>query len=278
MISKDELTKLLTGKFIVVEGLEGAGKSTAVENLRKWLVDSTDLNVVIVREPGGTPISEEIRNIIKTDRKNDGLSSKSELFLIYAARVQLVEKVIKPSLDRGDVVIADRFELSTYAYQGGGRGVPFANIKSCSDMALGGFSPDYCFYLDIDPIKGLDRVRERGELDRIEKEDIAFFKRVRRFYYEYIKHGGHKYFQIDASKSPEEILKIVKESLVEPTHDKVLETFSEILKHHYHVPKNKTRIMAETIDYIVKSVSSTSSFEITIDEEDGTKCRRVFCV
>lgn len=165
------------GRFFVIEGLEGAGKTTAIETIALYL-QSRVQNVILVREPGTTPLGESLRRLIK-ETATDSMTDCSELLLMYAARVQLLEQVIYPALTRGDWVLSDRFELSSYAYQGGGRGIPKADIDALSQLCLHGFKPDWTFFLDIPPAMGLARVKERGTLDRIEVQPLAFFKRIR---------------------------------------------------------------------------------------------------
>ncbi len=171
-------------KYIVIEGLEGSGKTTArnlvVETLKSLGV--TDL--VFTREPGGTPLAEKLRSLV-LDLKAVGdevINEKAELLMFYAARVQLVETVIKPALTRGAWVIGDRHDLSTQAYQGGGRGIDAGLLKSLRDAVLGDFHPDLTLYLDVTPEVGLKRARARGELDRIEQESLDFFNRTRARY------------------------------------------------------------------------------------------------
>ncbi|KAA9001206.1 dTMP kinase [Affinibrenneria salicis] len=172
----------MNGKFIVIEGLEGAGKTSArsavVETLRAGGIDE----VVFTREPGGTPLAEKLRDLIKQGAGEEKVTDKAELLMLYAARVQLVENVIKPALARGQWVVGDRHDLSSQAYQGGGRGLDRQLLLSLRDTVLGDFRPDLTLYLDLPPAIGLQRARARGELDRIEQESMAFFDRTRARY------------------------------------------------------------------------------------------------
>ncbi|QDX29715.1 dTMP kinase [Dickeya poaceiphila] len=172
----------MNSKFIVIEGLEGAGKTSAhtvvVETLRASGID----DVIFTREPGGTPLAEKLRELIKQGVANEKLTDKAELLMLYAARVQLVENVIRPALARGAWVVGDRHDLSSQAYQGGGRGIDPHLMTSLRDTVLGDFRPDLTLYLDIPPELGLKRARQRGELDRIEQESLAFFERTRARY------------------------------------------------------------------------------------------------
>ena len=179
------------GRFIVVEGGEGAGKSTMAAEIVAYLRERgvSDDAIVRTREPGGTPIAEDIRKILKDIRKDDCLCPEAELLLMYAARVQLVKTVIMPALEAGKYVVGDRHDLSTLAYQGGGRGISRELIRSIRDAVLGDFYPDLTILMDIPPEKGLLRAGKRGELDRFEQEDRDFFERVRKvFLDEYEQH------------------------------------------------------------------------------------------
>lgn len=171
----------MTAQFIVIEGLEGAGKSTAVRHVEAWLREHGITQIEKTREPGGTPLAERMRAIVK-EIHDEPLTIQAELLLMYAARVQLVETRIKPALSQGIWVIGDRHDLSSLAYQGGGRGIDEALIRQIKHAVLGDFAPDLTLYLDIDPAIGLARARARGELDRIELEQQAFFERTRERY------------------------------------------------------------------------------------------------
>ncbi len=171
----------MSAKFIVIEGLEGAGKSTAVRHVEAWLRQQGITQIEKTREPGGTPLAERMRAIVK-EIHDEPLTIQAELLLMYAARVQLVETRIKPALQQGIWVIGDRHDLSSLAYQGGGRGIDEQLIRQIKQAVLGDFTPDLTLYLDIDPAIGLARARARGELDRIELEQQAFFERTRARY------------------------------------------------------------------------------------------------
>jgi len=168
------------GKFIVIEGLEGAGKSSAIASVVAHL-NAKGIVTQTVREPGGTPLAEAIRELVKQDWE-ERLTAETELLLMYASRAQLVENVIKPALKQGKWVIADRHDLSSRAYQGGGRQLGDEKLTTLRQLVLGSFVPDLTLLLDVDPKQGLQRARERGELDRIEQEDLAFFERTRERY------------------------------------------------------------------------------------------------
>jgi dTMP kinase len=170
------------GKFVVIEGLEGAGKSTAISTVHAVLNDFGLTNIVSTREPGGTPLAEKMRALVKEEHPNEKIQDITELLLMYGARVQLVETVIKPALESGHWVVGDRHDLSSQAYQGGGRQIPAQTMQALKQISLGDFTPDFTLYMDIDPKLGLARARGRGDLDRIEKMDISFFERARERY------------------------------------------------------------------------------------------------
>ena len=176
----------MVGKFIVIEGLEGAGKSTAhqcvVDALKELGID----DVVFTREPGGTPLAEKLRHLIKHETE-EPVTDKAELLMLYAARIQLVENVIKPALAQGKWVVGDRHDMSSQAYQGGGRQLDQRLLQSLKETILGDFEPDLTLYLDIDPAVGLARARGRGELDRIEQQNLDFFHRTRARYLALVK-------------------------------------------------------------------------------------------
>ncbi|MGI8465456.1 dTMP kinase [Pectobacterium punjabense] len=190
----------MNSKFIVIEGLEGAGKTTArnivVDTLRSHGVKE----VVFTREPGGTPLAEKLRGLIKQGIADEKVTDKAEVLMLYAARVQLVDNVIKPALADGKWVIGDRHDLSSQAYQGGGRGIDQQLLRSLRDTVLGDFRPDLTLYLDLPPAIGLQRARQRGELDRIEQESLAFFDRTRSRYQE-LAAEDDSILTIDASQS-----------------------------------------------------------------------------
>ncbi len=190
-------------KFIVIEGLEGAGKSTAVRYVEEWLLAQGITAIEKTREPGGTPLAEKMRAIVK-EIHEEKLTIQAELLLMYAARVQLVENKIKPALQQGVWVIGDRHDLSSQAYQGGGRGIDAQLITQIKQAVLADFKPDLTLYLDIDPSLGLQRARQRGELDRIELEAVAFFERTRHRYLELAAQDPTIHI-VDASQHPDQV-------------------------------------------------------------------------
>ncbi|RCE56356.1 dTMP kinase [Proteus mirabilis] len=191
-------------KFIVIEGLEGAGKTSAIQTVVDTLKQQGITDLAFTREPGGTPLAEKLRELIKQGIEGEKVTDKAELLMLYAARVQLVENVIKPALAQGKWVIGDRHDLSSQAYQGGGRGIDKALMKSLRDTVLADFKPDLTLYLDLDPAVGLARARARGELDRIEKESMDFFYRTRERYQALAKEDA-SIITIDASQDIDKV-------------------------------------------------------------------------
>ncbi|NJI08468.1 MULTISPECIES: dTMP kinase [Aeromonas] len=190
-------------KFIVIEGLEGAGKSSAVRYVTDYLQRHGINRIECTREPGGTPLAERMRAIVK-EVHDERLTIEAELLLMYASRVQLVETRIKPALADGVWVVGDRHDLSSQAYQGGGRGIDAQLIGAIKQAVLGNFKPDLTLYLDIDPALGLQRARHRGELDRIELEQLSFFERTRTRYLE-LAAQDDSIVVIDAAQTPEQV-------------------------------------------------------------------------
>lgn len=190
----------MTGKFIVIEGLEGAGKTTARQVIVDTLHENGITDLIYTREPGGTPLAEKLRTLIKDGIDGETVTDKAEVLMLYAARIQLVDNVIKPALARGQWVIGDRHDLSSQAYQGGGRGIDRKLMQSLRDTVLGDFYPDFTLYLDLPPETGLSRARSRGDLDRIEQESLDFFRRTRARYLE-LAESDPRIVTVDASQS-----------------------------------------------------------------------------
>ncbi|WP_288741338.1 dTMP kinase [uncultured Rheinheimera sp.] len=190
------------GRFIVVEGLEGAGKTSAIHTIQQWL-NEHQIPFISTREPGGTPLAEQIRTLVK-QVQDEKVAPETELLLMYASRVQLVKTVIQPALQQGIWVLGDRHDLSSRAYQGGGRQLDESLINSIRQVVLGDLTPDLTLYLDIDPAIGLQRAQARGELDRIEQEQLAFFQRTRAKYLQ-IAATEPNIVTIDASQSMEQV-------------------------------------------------------------------------
>jgi len=193
----------MPGKFITVEGIEGVGKTTNMEFIRRQLRAAGKL-VVVSREPGGTPLGEAIRALL-LDPEYTGMDSTCELQLMFAARAEHLAKVIRPALERGEWVLCDRFTDATYAYQGGGRGIDAGKIAALEGLVQGDFRPDLTLLLDVPVEVGLGRANHRGALDRFEQEEVAFFSRVRAAYLELAARHSDRYRVIDASKPLDEV-------------------------------------------------------------------------
>ncbi|MBT43104.1 MAG: dTMP kinase [Idiomarina sp.] len=202
----------MNGKFIVIEGLEGAGKSTAIASIVSHL-QAKGIRAETVREPGGTPMAEALRDLVKKQWQEQ-VSAMTELLLMYASRVQLVDNVIKPALDEGRWVIGDRHDLSSQAYQGGGRQLGSEKLQQLKQLTLGEFKPDLTLYLDIDAEAGLERAKGRGELDRIEQEDLAFFERTRARYQQLVA-ADPSIVAIDASQPMQQVHKDILRAIEE---------------------------------------------------------------
>ncbi|RYZ82766.1 MAG: dTMP kinase [Moraxellaceae bacterium] len=206
------------GKFLTIEGTEGVGKSTNLAFVRDWLL-AHGREVVVTREPGGTPLAEEIRNLLLCKR-DEAVDETAELLLVFAARAQHLAGVIKPALARGAWVLSDRFTDATYAYQGGGRGLNKSTITMLEQLVQNELRPDLTLILDIDVELGLERARQRGELDRFESETVDFFKRVRGAYQARALATPANYAVIDASQELVLVQRDIVKVLEEITSDK----------------------------------------------------------
>ncbi|AFP85191.1 dTMP kinase [secondary endosymbiont of Ctenarytaina eucalypti] len=204
----------MNSKFIVIEGLEGAGKSSAIGAVVDVLRQQGIRDVVLTREPGSTPVAEVLRTLIKDGAGNESVTNLAELLMLYAARVQLVEQVIKPALARGNWVVGDRHDLSTHAYQGAGRGINARFLQALREAVLGNFYPDLTLYLDILPEDGLARVRSRAQPDRIEVQPLAFFERARSGYQSRAA-VDERIVTIDASPPLDVVTTVVRARLME---------------------------------------------------------------
>ncbi len=186
-----------------MEGGEGAGKSTMMNRVAEWL-EKAGHEVVTTREPGGTVLAEKLREIL-LDRENNTLSGQAELLLMFAARAQHLEELIRPELARGAYVLCDRFTDATWAYQGGGRGLPFADIDVLENLVHGDLQPDLTLLLDLPVEQGLERAGNRSRADRFEMESVAFFDRVRAAYLERAGACPGRFAVIDASVDREAV-------------------------------------------------------------------------
>ena len=197
------------GRFITLEGIEGAGKSTVARRVCEWL-DRRAIRATLTREPGGTALAERVRQIV-LERGQERLSAVTETLLMFAARGIHVENLIRPALERGEWVVCDRFTDATRAYQGGGRGVDPALIESLARQVQGGLEPACTLLLDLPVSMGLERAKSRqaGPADRFEAETQAFFERVRAAYLELARREPRRIHVIDASRALEEVMRQV---------------------------------------------------------------------
>ena len=201
------------GFFISLEGGEGAGKSTQNKRIVEWL-SNRGRTVVETREPGGTLVSEQIRRVL-LDTRNAGLNPTAELLMMFAARSQLVQEVILPSLEEGKVIVCDRFADASYAYQGGGRQLGAEIVAQVERIVLKGLQPDLTLLFDIPVELGMTRVAGRGEADRFEVESIRFFERVRQAYLERAEAYPQRFRVIDASCDEQQVWQQVRSTLEE---------------------------------------------------------------
>lgn len=201
------------GYFITVEGTDGSGKTTQIKLIEEYL-KSKNKSVVLTREPGGTKISEKIRDIL-LDLQNSEMGILTEMLLYASARTQLVSEVIRPAIEEGKVVICDRFVDSSYVYQGFGRGIDLKIITDVNRIALDGLVPDITLFFDIEPVDALRRRSNATGLDRIEKEKMDFHKRVYNGYKKLAMLYSDRITCIDSNRSIEEIFGDVKGCLNE---------------------------------------------------------------
>jgi dTMP kinase len=192
------------GKLVTLEGGEGAGKSTLLQGLRVHL-SQRGVDVLQTREPGGTPLGEAVRALV-LDAKQQGMCAESEALLMFAARAQLVREVLEPALASGRWVLCDRYADASYAYQGGGRGMDMDAIAQLDAIATEGLKPDLTLLLDLPVAHGRARASGRSEADRIEREEDAFFERVRATYLARAAAEPRRFRVLDASRSAEEVL------------------------------------------------------------------------
>jgi len=195
----------VAGLFISFEGVEGSGKSTLMESLARRLEDRGH-RVVRTREPGGTVAGERIRKLV-LDTRHDGLNAHSELFLMLAARAQVVSEIIRPALLEGRWVLCDRYGDASTAYQGAGRGLGIERVEELNRMATDGLQPEFTFLVDLDPEEGRRRMGDRAR-DRMEQEAPDFHMRVREGYLVLARRHPHRFVTLDGSLGPEELLEL----------------------------------------------------------------------
>ncbi len=199
------------GVFVTFEGGEGSGKSTQLELLAARM-RAAGVDVVTTREPGGTPVGDRIRALL-LDPIHTGMAHMAELLLYEASRAELVAEVIRPALDRGAVVLCDRFADSSTAYQAYGRGLPRAEVLELNRLATGGLVPDRTIVLDVDPRVGLARAAGVAAADRLESEELAFHERVREGFLSLAQQEPQRFDVIDASRDAGTVATDVSESL-----------------------------------------------------------------
>ncbi|APU70873.1 thymidylate kinase [Companilactobacillus crustorum] len=210
----------MSGIFISFEGPDGAGKTTALKKLMPLLQAKTDQEIVLSREPGGSPISEKIRKII-LDIHDEEMDPRTEALLYAASRRQHLIDVILPTLKAGKIMLSDRFVDSSIAYQGGGRQIGTREVAAVNDFAIDGHLPDLTIYFDVTPAVGLARIKKdhEGAMDRLEKEAISFHNRVYDSYIDLLKENPDRIKKIDAQQSPEQVvqdaLKVITEKFPE---------------------------------------------------------------
>lgn len=210
--------------LIVLEGPEGAGKSTQLRLLAEWL-GATGHRVVAVREPGGTPLGDEIRRLLLDPRSD--IVARAEAMLFMASRAQLVEREIRPALERGDTVLVDRFFLSTYAYQVAGRQLPHDGVSAANQLAVGGLRPNLTVLLLMQPEEGLARAAGRGGHDRMEQADQGFHRRVASAFAEYASAAWQEahpeagpIVSVDARGSVEQVFARVQQAVARKFQEK----------------------------------------------------------
>ncbi len=191
------------GRFISFEGGEGVGKTTQIGRLADFL-RQRGIEVVVTREPGGTPVGEAIRDVL-LDKALPAMHADTELMLMYGARAEHVHKLIRPALERGQWVLSDRFADASHVYQGAGRGLDPARIDALDAWVLQGFAPDRTILFDMPVAQGMARVRSRGDTDRFEEEKQAFFERIRQGYLRRAAQFAERFVVVDAAREMDEV-------------------------------------------------------------------------
>ena len=189
--------------FITLEGSDGSGKSTQVKGLSEFLV-SAGLDVLVTREPGGTSISEQVRTVL-FNPENTMMHLRTEILLFQSARAQLVEQVIRPRLERGCIVVSDRYADSTLAYQGFGYQLDLEPLRALIAFATGGLKPDLTLFLDVDIEEGLRRRARGGEQNRLDAYDLDFYERVRAGYFQLLREEPQRWVVVDANRPPGDV-------------------------------------------------------------------------
>ncbi len=202
--------------FITLEGPEGSGKTSQLPLLAEYLRQS-GYDVLTTREPGGTSIGEQVRTILH-NLENKEMNPRTEILLFQASRAQLVEQVIRPHLNRGGMVISDRYYDSTLAYQGYGHQIDIESLRVLVTFATGGLKPDLTLLLDVDVETGLRRKELKGEWNRLDAYDLEFHQRVRQGYYRLVEAEPERWVRIDASQSPRQVQEDLRQVITERLH------------------------------------------------------------
>ncbi|HIG66164.1 MAG TPA: dTMP kinase [Methyloprofundus sp.] len=189
----------MAGRFITLEGGEGVGKTTNIAYIQA-LLEEQNIPLLLTREPGGTTLAENIRQLL-LDKEQESIAEQTELLMMFAARAQHIKHVIKPALEQGTWVLCDRFTDATYAYQGGGRNMALSSIQWLENFVQGDLRPDLTLLLDAPVQLGMQRAKQRGKLDRFESEKMAFFEQVRQSYLSIAAHQSERVKIIDATQN-----------------------------------------------------------------------------
>ena len=189
--------------FITFEGSEGCGKTTQMAHLAECLRQMGH-NILAVREPGGTPIGDQVRNVLLSN-KNGEMHARTEILLFQASRAQLVEQIIRPHLEKGGIVLCDRYADSTLAYQGYGRGADLDELRSLIRFATGGLVPDLTLLMDIDVIQGLKRRSDDGDINRLDAMTVDFYQRVRQGYLSLAAAEPARWVIVNANQTQEQV-------------------------------------------------------------------------
>lgn len=207
----------MSARFITLEGGEGVGKTTNIAYIQS-LLKSENIPLVLTREPGGTALAENIRQLL-LDKEQEAIAEQTELLMMFAARAQHIKHVIKPALDRGDWVLCDRFTDATYAYQGGGRNMDLSTIQWLENFVQADLRPDLTLLLDAPIELGMQRAQQRGKLDRFESEKMAFFDKVRQVYLSIAEQQPKRVKIVDATQSLDNVQSQIKQILSPFIHE-----------------------------------------------------------
>ncbi len=197
--------------FITLEGPEGSGKTTQIPELAEFL-HQAGYDILTTREPGGTPISDQIRAIL-LDNENTAMHPRTEILLFQASRAQHVEQVIRPHLGKGGVVLCDRYADSTLAYQGYGYGLNIEDLRTIIEFATSGLTPDLTLLLDVEPETGLLRRSQGGDVNRLDAYDLAFHHRVREGYHQLAQEQPDRWVTVDANQSPDFVQREIRRAV-----------------------------------------------------------------